>query len=107
MSEAQEIQLGQQMDAQVREEMGIYDDAELQRYVQDVGMRLARSIRSPESAVALRRRRFARGERVRLARRISISPAASCRFWIMKRSSRGAPVTRSATSPRGTRRSST
>src|SRR5512145_2088932 len=47
MSEAQEIQLGQQMDAQVREEMGIYDDPELQRYVQDVGLRLARASDRP------------------------------------------------------------
>jgi predicted Zn-dependent protease len=41
MSEAQEIQLGKEADAQVRQEMGLYDDAELQRYVSDVGMRLA------------------------------------------------------------------
>ena len=47
MSEAQEVQLGQQMDVQVREEMGIYQDPELQRYVQDVGMRLARSSDRP------------------------------------------------------------
>ena len=47
MSEAQEVQLGQQMDAQVREEMGIYDDPELQRYVQDVGLRLARASDRP------------------------------------------------------------
>ena len=47
MSEAQEIGLGQQMDAQVREEMGVYNDPELQRYVQDVGMRLARSSDRP------------------------------------------------------------
>ena len=47
MSEAQEIQLGRQMDAQVREEMGVYDDPALQRYVQDVGMRLARASDRP------------------------------------------------------------
>jgi predicted Zn-dependent protease len=47
MSEAQEIELGQQMDAQVREEMGVYNDPELQRYVQDVGTRLARSSDRP------------------------------------------------------------
>ena len=47
MSEAQEIELGRQMDAQVREEMGVYSDPELQRYVQDVGMRLARASDRP------------------------------------------------------------
>jgi len=47
MSEAQEIELGRQMDAQVREEMGVYSDPALQRYVQDVGMRLARASDRP------------------------------------------------------------
>jgi predicted Zn-dependent protease len=47
MSEAQEIQLGQEMDAQVKREMGVYEDAELQRYVSDVGMRLARASERP------------------------------------------------------------
>ena len=47
MSEAQEVQLGQEMDGQVRREMGVYDDAELQRYVSDVGMRLARASERP------------------------------------------------------------
>jgi predicted Zn-dependent protease len=47
MSEAQEIQLGQEMDAQVRREMGLYEDPELQRYVQDVGLRLARASERP------------------------------------------------------------
>lgn len=47
MSEAQEVQLGQEMHPQVLQEMGIYDDAELQRYVSDVGMRLARASERP------------------------------------------------------------
>jgi predicted Zn-dependent protease len=47
MSEAQEIQLGQQMDAEVKREMGVYNDAELQRYVKEVGMRLARASERP------------------------------------------------------------
>jgi predicted Zn-dependent protease len=47
MSEAQEVQLGQEMDAQVRREMGLYDDAELQRYVQNIGLRLARASERP------------------------------------------------------------
>ena len=47
MSEAQEIQLGQEMDPQVKQEMGVYNDAALQRYVSDVGMRLARASERP------------------------------------------------------------
>jgi predicted Zn-dependent protease len=43
MSEAQEIQLGKEMDVEVRREMGIYDDAALQRYVEEIGLRLARA----------------------------------------------------------------
>jgi len=41
MSEAQEIAIGQQSDAEIRREMGVYDNPELQRYVSDVGQRLA------------------------------------------------------------------
>ena len=47
MSEAQEIQLGQEADQQVRQEMGVYDNAELQRYVSEIGMRLARASERP------------------------------------------------------------
>jgi predicted Zn-dependent protease len=47
MSEAQEVQLGQEMDVQVRNEMGLYDDPALQRYVQDIGLRLARASERP------------------------------------------------------------
>jgi predicted Zn-dependent protease len=47
MSEAQEIQLGQQLDAEVRREMGVYADPELQRYVESVGMRLAHASQRP------------------------------------------------------------
>jgi len=47
MSEAQEIQMGQEADAQVKQEMGVYNDPELQRYVTEVGMRLARSSERP------------------------------------------------------------
>ncbi len=47
MSEAQEISVGKELDAQVRQEMGLYEDAELQRYVQDLGMRMARSSQRP------------------------------------------------------------
>ena len=47
MSEAQEISVGRELDAQVRQEMGLYEDNELQRYVQELGMKLARSSQRP------------------------------------------------------------
>ncbi|HXW06323.1 MAG TPA: M48 family metalloprotease [Vicinamibacterales bacterium] len=47
MSEEQEIQLGREMDVQVREEMGVYDDRELQQYVETIGLRLARASERP------------------------------------------------------------
>ena len=47
MSEAQEIELGKQMDGEVRREMGVYENPELQRYVESVGMRLARASERP------------------------------------------------------------
>ena len=47
MSEAQEVQLGQEMDPQVKQEMGVYNDPQLQRYVSDIGMRLARASERP------------------------------------------------------------
>lgn len=48
MSEAQEVALGQQMDPEIRREMGVYDDPELQRYVESIGSRLARLSERPE-----------------------------------------------------------
>lgn len=48
MSEAQEIQIGQEMDGQIRQQMGVYEDAELQRYVNSIGQRLARASERPE-----------------------------------------------------------
>lgn len=47
MSEAQEIELGRQSDAEIRKTMGIYNDPELQRYVQTIGLRLAKSSERP------------------------------------------------------------
>lgn len=47
MSEAQEIAIGRDSDPQVKAEMGVYNDPELQRYVSDLGMRLARSSERP------------------------------------------------------------
>jgi predicted Zn-dependent protease len=48
MSEAQEVQLGQQMDPEVRAEMGLYPDTGWQEYVQGVGMRLAKASERPD-----------------------------------------------------------
>jgi predicted Zn-dependent protease len=47
MSEAQELAIGQQADAEIRREMGVYDDPVLQRYVSDIGDRLARLSHRP------------------------------------------------------------
>jgi predicted Zn-dependent protease len=47
MSEAQELAIGQQADAEIRREMGVYDDAELQRYVSGIGMRMAQKSHRP------------------------------------------------------------
>lgn len=47
MSEAQEIQIGQEMDPQVRQEMGLYENPELQQYVESVAIRLARGSQRP------------------------------------------------------------
>src|SRR5687767_1101037 len=41
MSEAEEIALGRQSDAEIRQQMGVYPDANLQRYVDRIGQRLA------------------------------------------------------------------
>jgi len=41
MSEAQEISAGQEADAQVKNEMGVYNDANLQAYISSIGMKLA------------------------------------------------------------------
>src|SRR5690349_19497474 len=47
MSEGQEISIGQEQDAIVKREMGIYNDPELQRYVSDIGLALARLSERP------------------------------------------------------------
>jgi predicted Zn-dependent protease len=47
MSESQEIELGRQMDGEIRREMGVYNDPELQRYVETVGLRLAKQSDRP------------------------------------------------------------
>jgi predicted Zn-dependent protease len=47
MSEAQEIQIGQEQDAQIRKEMGVYAEGDLPKYVSDVGVRLSRLSERP------------------------------------------------------------
>jgi predicted Zn-dependent protease len=47
LSEAEELAIGQQQDVEIRREMGVYDDADLQRYVNDVGQELARNSHRP------------------------------------------------------------
>ena len=48
MSEAQEVSLGVASDVDVRREMGVYADKELQDYVTDIGVRLARTSERPD-----------------------------------------------------------
>jgi predicted Zn-dependent protease len=47
VSEAQEIQMGGEYDQQVVAQMGLYDDQNLQRYVQELGTRLAAASERP------------------------------------------------------------
>jgi predicted Zn-dependent protease len=47
MSEAQEISAGQEADAQVKKEMGLYNDANLQEYISSVGLKLAQMSERP------------------------------------------------------------
>jgi predicted Zn-dependent protease len=47
LSEAEELAIGQQQDAEIRREMGVYDDQNLQRYVNDIGQELARNSHRP------------------------------------------------------------
>src|SRR5688572_3113707 len=47
MSEAQEISIGQESDPQIKQEMGVYNDPELLRYVNDIGQRMAKISERP------------------------------------------------------------
>jgi len=47
MSEAQEIGIGRDSDPQIKAEMGVYNDPELQKYVSDIGLRLAKLSERP------------------------------------------------------------
>lgn len=48
MSEAEEVQIGRQNNEQIRKQMGVYNDPELQRYVATIGARLAREAHRPQ-----------------------------------------------------------
>lgn len=48
VSEGQEIQMGQEADPQVTASYGLVDDPELQRYVSDIGLRLASESERPD-----------------------------------------------------------
>lgn len=48
LPEADEIQLGRQSDAEVRQQMGIYDNPDLARYVDRIGQSLARTSHRPQ-----------------------------------------------------------
>ena len=48
MSEAQEISIAQESDPQIKEEMGVYTDPELQRYVAEIGQRMAKISERPQ-----------------------------------------------------------
>lgn len=47
MSEQQEISTGQELDPEIRREMGVYPDTELSAYVEGIGLRLARASQRP------------------------------------------------------------
>ena len=47
LSEAEELAIGQQQDAEIRREMGVYDDPALQAYVTEIGQDLARTSHRP------------------------------------------------------------
>ncbi|MDA1092853.1 MAG: M48 family metalloprotease [Acidobacteria bacterium] len=48
VTEAQEIALGRESDAQVRSQMGVYDDDALQRYVEEIGLEMAARSHRPD-----------------------------------------------------------
>ena len=48
ISEAQEIAIGREADAQIKSEMGVYEDQQLQQYVEEIGLALAASSHRPD-----------------------------------------------------------
>jgi predicted Zn-dependent protease len=47
MSEAQEIGIGTESDPQIKQEMGVYNDADLQQYVNTIGQQIAKQSERP------------------------------------------------------------
>src|SRR5438128_11392836 len=47
VSQSQEIQMGQEYDKQVIQEIGLYPDSAMQRYVREVGLKMAASSERP------------------------------------------------------------
>src|SRR5215510_9784061 len=47
LSEAEELAIGQQQDAEIRREMGVYNDRALEQYVNEIGQELARNSHRP------------------------------------------------------------
>jgi predicted Zn-dependent protease len=47
MSEAQEISIANESDPQIKEEMGVYNDPELQKYVSEIGWKMAKISERP------------------------------------------------------------
>ena len=64
LSEAEELAMGQQADAEIRREMGVYPDQELQRYVSERGkivpsrITAVSALKQRELARAIKRARF-------------------------------------------------
>jgi predicted Zn-dependent protease len=50
LSEAEEQAIGQQQDAEIRREMGVYNDRALEQYVNEIGQELARNSHRPNLA---------------------------------------------------------
>ena len=48
ISEAQEIAIGREADAQIKGEMGVYEDQQLQQYVEEIGIAVAASSHRPD-----------------------------------------------------------
>lgn len=48
ISEAQEIAIGREADAKIKSEMGVYEDQQLQQYVEEIGIALAAASHRPD-----------------------------------------------------------
>ena len=106
MSEQEEVQIGTaESDAEIRKQMGVYDDPELQQYVsRDRRRAWRRRSASAESAVDRSRSSTRRrSTRLRCRAGSSTSRAASCRSCATRPSWPACSDTKSVTSTRATR----